>query len=358
MRIVHKYLTKELLKFFCIVLTTGAGIYLTVDFFEKIDNFLEANLPLSRVLVFFGLRIPFVVGQVTPVGVLLAVLIVFGLMVKNNEMVALKSAGVSILYVFKPVFVLGLIFAALLFSLSEVLVPITMGGANEIWKNEVKKETAVTRRKKNIWIKGNRTIVHVKYFRPSDKTIFGVTLNYFDKSFRLIKRVDAQKGVYSGGKWNLFRVIQQDLMKDGKSYKVSHRAESLVNLEFLPEDLNRAVKKREEMSYVELSEYIREVEEEGYDATSYRVDLNAKIAFPFVCVIMSVVGTGLALRRGKKEGLAVSVFYGLGMAFLYWILYSFCLSLGYGGMLPPIIAAWLTNTIFAGLGTFALFHVD
>jgi lipopolysaccharide export system permease protein len=358
MRIVYKYLTKELLKCFCIVLTTVAGIYLTVDFFEKIDNFLDANLPLSKVLVFFGLRIPFVVAQVTPVGVLLAVLIVFGLMVKNNEMVALKSTGVSIFYVFKPALVMGLIFTALLFSLGEVLVPITMGGANEIWKNEVKKKSAVTTRKKNIWIKGNRTIAHITYFRPSDKTIFGVTLNCFDKSFRLIKRVDAQKGVYRGGTWHLFNVVQQDLMKDDGSYKVSHRVESPVNLEFLPEDLNKAVKKCEEMSYGELSAYIRDVEEEGYDATSYKVDLNAKIAFPFVCVIMTIMGSSLAFWRKKKEGLAGSIFYGLGIAFLYWILYSFCLSLGYGGMLPPVIAAWLTNVIFACVGTLMLLNTN
>jgi lipopolysaccharide export system permease protein len=358
MRIVYKYLAKELLKYFCIVLTTVAGIYLTVDFFEKIDNFLDASLPLSRALVFFGLRIPFIVAQVTPVGVLLAVLIVFGLMVRNNEIVALKSAGVSIFYVFKPVLVMGLIFTALLFSLGEVLVPITMGGANEIWKNEVKKESAVTTRKKNIWIKGNRTIAHITYFRPSDKTIFGITLNCFDKSFRLIKRVDAQKGVYRDGTWHLFKVVQQDLMKDDGSYKVSHRVESPVNLEFLPEDLDRAAKKCEEMSYGELSAYIRDVEEEGYDATSYRVDLNAKIAFPFVCVIMTIMGSSLALWRKKKEGLAGSIFYGLGIAFLYWTLYSFCLSLGYGGMLPPIIAAWLTNVIFACVGTLMLLNTN
>jgi lipopolysaccharide export system permease protein len=73
---------------------------------------------------------------------------------------------------------------------------------------------------------------------------------------------------------------------------------------------------------------------------------------------MSIVGTGLALWRKKKEGLAAGIFYGLGMAFLYWTLYSFCLSLGYGGMLPPIIAAWLTNAIFACLGTFVLLNAD
>ena len=358
MTTIHKYLTKELLKYFCIVLITIVGIYLTVDFFGRIDNFLDAKLPISSAFAFFAFSTPFIVAQITPVGVLLAVLIVFGLMVNNNEIVALKSGGVSIYYLCKPVLVMGLILSGLLFFFSEVLVPMTMGRANKIWHSEVKKESAVTSRKKNIWIKGNRSIFHITYFEPSNETIFGVTLNNFDENFRLTKRIDAQKGVYTGGRWHLFNVVEQDLMKDDRSYKVTYRVKSPVKLEFVPEDLNRVVKKCEEMSYGELSTYIREVEEEGYDATSYRVDLSAKIAFPLVCVIMGIVGTGLALWRKKKEGFASSVVYGIGMAFLYWTLYSFCLSLGYGGILPPMIAAWLTNVIFACLGTIMLLNTS
>ncbi len=358
MTIIHKYLTKELLKYFSIVLISVVGIYVTVDFFGKIDNFLDTNLPISTALAFFALKIPFIVAQITPVGVLLAVLIVYGLMVNNNEMLALKSGGVSVYYLFKPVLVMGLIFSVLLFFFSEVLVPMTMGRANEIWHNEVKKESAITSREKNIWIKGNRSISHITYFKPSDKKIFGVTLYYFDESFRLTKRIDAKKGVYTGGIWHLFNVVEQDLVKDDRSYKVTYLVKSPAKLGFVPEDISRVVKKSEEMSYGELSAYIREVEEEGYDATSYRVGLSAKIAFPLVCVIMSFVGTGLALWRKKKEGFASSIVYGIGMAFLYWILYSFCLSLGYGGILPPIIAAGLTNVIFTCLGTLMLLNTN
>ena len=356
MTIIHKYLTKELLKFFCIILATIVGIYVAVEFFGRIDNFLDAKLPISRALAFLALSIPFIVVQVTPVGVLLAVLIVFGIMVSNNEIVALKSGGVSILYLFKPVLVMGLIFSAILFFFGEVVVPITMGRANKIWRGEVKKESAVTSREKNIWIKGNRSISHITYFKPSSETIFGVTLNYFDESFRLTKRIDAERGVYTGGRWHLFNVVEQDLIKDDRSYEVTYRAKSPVRLEFAPEDLKRVVKKCEEMSYGELSAYIQKVEEEGYDATSYRVDLSAKIAFPLVCVVMSIVGTSLALWRKKKEGFASSVVYGIGMAFLYWTSYSLCLSLGYGGILPPVIAAWLTNVIFVCLGTLMLLN--
>lgn len=355
---IHRYLTKELLKYFCFVLMAVVGIYLAVDFFEKVDDFLDAEVPPSKLVVFFALRIPFIVAQVTPVGVLLAVLIVFGLMVRNNEIVALKSGGVRISSLFKPVLVTGLTFSVLVFFFSEVLVPMTMVRANKIWQSDVRKGSAVASRKKNIWIKGNHAIFHITYFNPSDKTIFGVTLNYFDGRFRLVGRVDAEKGMYTGDRWRLFNVVEQDLLTEDGSYKVSCLEEVSVKLEFVPEDLLTVVKKPEEMSYSELAAYIQKVEEEGYDATSYRVDLMAKISFPFVCVIMSLVGTSLAFWRKKKEGFAGSIVYGIGMAFLYWTLHSVCLSLGYGAMLPPIIAAWLTNVLFACFGVVTLLKAN
>jgi lipopolysaccharide export system permease protein len=139
-----------------------------------------------------------------------------------------------------------------------------------------------------------------------------------------------------------------------EEYETTPLAQIPVDLEFLPADLTGIMKKGEEMTYTELSSYIKDVEAEGYDATSYKVDLRAKIAFPFICVIMCIVGTGLALRKRKREGLAGSIFLGIVVAFLYWTVYSFSLSLGYGGVLPPVIAAWLANVTFTGWGVYVL----
>ena len=118
MYLIEKYVTKEILKYFCILLATVVSIYLAVDFFEKIDNFMEASLPFSKIIRFFYLKIPSIVAQFAPVGILLAILVVFGLMNKNNEIIALKSSGVSIYYLLKPVVSIGLFLSILIFLLS------------------------------------------------------------------------------------------------------------------------------------------------------------------------------------------------------------------------------------------------
>jgi lipopolysaccharide export system permease protein len=167
MSILDRYLIREILKHFVIVLAAAVGIYLVVDFFENIDKFMEAGLPVSRMIEFLELKIPLIMVQITPVGILMAVLITFGLMNKNNEIIALKCGGMSIYYFIRPIFALGLFFSIFLLLLSEMVVPLTISKANEIYRVEVKKYTQ-TRGQKDIWFKSSRCIAFISYFNPQD----------------------------------------------------------------------------------------------------------------------------------------------------------------------------------------------
>ena len=171
MTILDKYLTREILRYFLMVLILVVAIYLAVDFFEKIGDFMEAGLPISRAFDFFLHSIPFVLSQIIPVGVLLSVLICFGMMNKHNELTALRSCGISIFSLIKPILAIGFAFSFVLFFLSEAIVPITMTTANRIWLNEVKKEQAVSTRENNILMKTPNGIIHVRHYNPAEKTL-------------------------------------------------------------------------------------------------------------------------------------------------------------------------------------------
>jgi lipopolysaccharide export system permease protein len=358
MTILDKYLAREIVKHLCTVLIAVVGVYLAVDFFQKIDNFMLADIPLSRMITYFTLKLPLIVLQIMPVSILLGVLIALGLMNKNNEIIALKCGGVSVYYLLRPILAIGIVFSILMFLMSEAIVPLTTTKANTIWLTEVKKKTLLTYRQNNIWIKGNRSISYINYYNPKKNMISGISLNYFDNQFRLIKRVDAKKGVYREGKWVLFNLMEQVLDGTDQEYRISFYDEQVAQVDFVPQDLKQLIKKSEEMSVTELFEYIRDVESEGYDATVYRVDFHAKIAIPLVCVIMCIIGTGISVKRRIKEGLSISIALGVGMIFLYWVSYSFCLSLGYGEVLHPILATWISNVIFACLGIVNLINAE
>jgi lipopolysaccharide export system permease protein len=357
MSILDRYIIKEIIKYFGIVLVAATGIYLVVDFFENVDKFLEAGVTVGRMLRFLQLKIPLIIAQITPVGILLAVLITFGMMNKNNEIIALKSGGMSIYYFTRPIFAVGLLGAILLFLLSEIIVPVTISKAGDIYRIEVKKYTQ-TKGQQNIWFKSHRSIAFISYFNPREKTISGIALNYFDSQFKLERRVDAAKGRFQNDRWVLQDIMEQILNKKNGSYEIQFHKEKVEKINFLPEDLQRVVKKSEEMSYKELLSYIRDVEAEGYDATPYRVDLHGKFALPVACLIICLIGAGITVRKISSHGFAVNVVLGIIVIFFYWISHSFCMSLGYGGMLPPAIAAWMSNFIFACLAAFSLLNAE
>ena len=358
MTILDRYLIKEILKCFVVVLIIVLVLYVIVEFFNKADNFMEAGLSISRLIRYLQLKLPQIIVEITPIGILLAVLIALGLMNKHNETIALKSGGVSVYFLMRAVLTIAVILSIILFFLSEIVVPITVSKANKIWFGEVKNRPVAAARQKNIWIKGNRAIYFIKYFNPQNQSIAGVSLNYFDKEFRLSKRVDATTGIYQEGKWVFSDIMEQVLDQQSLSYVVKIYPSKAIEVDVLPEDLMRVFSKSDEMNVAELFSYIREVESEGYDATTYRVDLHARFAFPVLSIIVCIIGIGIAVKRKGSEGPPVNIAYGAVVIFLYWVVHSFCLSHGYGGMLPPVIAAWISNIIFSCYAVLNLINAE
>lgn len=346
MTIIHAYITRLFFKYFGMVLGMVIVVYLSIDFFGMIDKLLAASLPVSGIIAYFLYKIPMIISQITPAALLLSVLVVFGLMTKNNEIIALKSGGISEYYLVTPIVVIGLCLSVALFFFTETIAPITTAKANRLAEQKKQSKQVVTSTEKNIWIRGDRSITHVSFYNPVDKTIFGITVVYFDDKFGVSCRIDAKQAVFQDGKWKLSGAMIQRFDHQSDDPEMTFVESETVHLDLMPEDLKRVVHESEEMGFVGLLKYIRKVEKEGYDATKYRVDLYAKTAFPFVCLIMGLLGSGIALRGKTKEGMAASFAYGIITAFCYWGIYSFCISLGYGNMIPPVIAAWITNAIF------------
>ncbi len=358
MTILYRYVTREILITFLIVLVAVMSIYVAIDFIEKIDNFMEAGVSAGRCLVYLIYKLPFIAVQIAPVGFLLSILIALGLMTKNNEIIALKSCGIGKERVFKPTMVLGLIFCGALFITADRVVPAFMAKANQIWLQEVRKKNIYASKTNDIWMRAARQIVHIKQYSPKEGRVTGITIYTFDDDFRLVQRVDAKDGQYEGGRWILEDAIQQNLDKKKGIYRVTLHQTLTAQIELNPQDLSQATKRSDEMGLAELSRYIAKVEREGYGATRFRVDYQGKIASPFVCIFLSVLGTGIALRGKLREGMPVSITYGLSITFLYWIFNSLCLALGYAEILHPVIAAWMANLVFSSVAGVLLFGVN
>jgi lipopolysaccharide export system permease protein len=133
--------------------------------------------------------------------------------------------------------------------------------------------------------------------------------------------------------------------------------QQVVDLPEKPSDFQLIQKDVETMGYSELKRYIRKLQSEGYDATRYAVDLHGKIAFPLVSILLAVIGIAFSLRSERSGGIAQGISAGLIIGFSYWLVYAFGMSLGRSGALPPFIAAWFANMLFAVASLFLVRRV-
>ncbi len=358
MTCLHRYWLKEFFKLFFIIQVMILVIFVFIDYLSRMDEFLKSDITLLRGLWYVVLKLPFMFVQLTPASILLGAIAVFGLMNRNNELTTLKASGISIYFLVRPALAAGFFLALVMVFLGETLIPASMAKANyiryfEIWKND-----QISMGRQDIWIKSGKTLIHINHFDPADQIVSDITATTMGENFQIQNRIDAKKGAYRSGRWILDRVMEQTYNPDSNDYDVRLVKTKISDLKIKPEDLGVMVKKSDEMSFSELRNYVAKVEEEGYNARSYRVDMHGKLAFPFICIIMALTGAATGMRRFAGTNLPGAIALGVGIAFFYWVLYGLSLSMGYAGALFPLAAAWVTNLVFLCGGSLYLIHTE
>jgi len=358
MSVLTRYILREITKVFSIILLAFVMIYVLVDFFERVDNFIEAGAKLHYMLIYILFKLPLVVDQMTPVAVLMATIIALGLLARSNEIIAMRASGVSPLKVIAPSLMLASLIAVLSFLNSESIIPYTNRRVNTIWKTYVqKKAPEFVYKYESLWYKGQGAIYNIRTFDVKAETLFGVVVNQFDGDFRTRQRIHARRAVWKDGQWRFFDGTVKQRQEDG-AYTVSPFTEMTFELHETPDDFRKGGKPSDEMGFMELRRYAQKIEREGYSARTYWVDMHVKLAFPCISLIMGLVGVSLALRKEKGRGVAAGIGIGFAIVALYLVSFELFRTLGYTGILPAFLAAWASNILFATVGISLILHAN
>jgi len=357
MNIITRYVSREFTQNFLLGLGAFSAIYLIVEFFERINAFLYNKATWPMMGAYFLNKFPSILFQVAPAAVLLSSILTLGLMSRHNEVMAMKSGGVGLWSLAHPVLgVVGLIFLALL-GLNEFILPSANQNARSIsdWIIHKKKPLAAFKQSQ-IWIHGHQTIYNIQVYHPQKNLLEGLTLYRFGPDFEVVERVDARSAQWREGKWVLSDASVTDFTERNLPARKNYQ-ELILSLPETPNDFQIAEKNPEEMNYRELKDYVQKIEREGYNSSKYRTAMHACISFPFISMIMAILGIPLALRKERGAGMALGVGYSIFISFIYLVVYSFILELGKGGTFPPFVAAWLGNFIFSLTGVYLLLSV-
>ncbi len=346
MTILDRYVTKEFIGLFALVLSLFTSLFLIVEFFERIRMFLSNNASFTQILSYFFFMIPTMISQTIPATVLLAALLTFSTLAKNSEVLAMKANGISLYRTSLPVFIASVLICILAFLNSELVTPYSNQKADNIVYVEVqKREPLGTFKQNQLWYRGQSGIYNFRFFDPKAYIIQGITINYLDNNFTLTARIDAEKAEWKDNKWVFYNLM---ITRFGGEFPSLEWASSkVIELPETPADFNFVQKEAEKMGFVELKNYITKLQAEGYDATRYLVDMHGKIAFTLVIFILITIGISFSLIRTERSGgVMQSIGVGIVIGFSYWIVHAFSMSLGRSGSIPPALSAWFANIIF------------
>ncbi len=355
MNILDRYCTKEFLRYFFLILSAFVSVYLIIDLFGKIRMFISNHATVYQVVSFFFFSTPMFIMQILPIGVLVASLISFISLSRHNELMAMKASGINIYRTTWPVIAIAILLCFLEMIVSEYVTPYTNQKADYIKLADIQKQEIGTFQRNQIWYRGKEGIYNFRVFDPRTNSLQGITIYFVDNKLHLLKRLDAERGEWRDGKWVFYNLIATTFTP-GTFPEMQVEPSEIMTLPETPENFKSAQRDADNMGYLELRRYIADLKAEGYDASSYVVDLDAKLALPFVSLIMAILGIASVLRgegRGKTQGLAL----GLAVGFSYWLVFSFTVSLGRAGVLPPLLAAWSANLLVGLLAGFLFLKI-
>jgi lipopolysaccharide export system permease protein len=318
--------------------------------------FLSNHATIVQMATYFMFSIPGIISLILPASVLLAALITFSNLSKYSEITAMKANGISLYRMSSPVLILAAIIAVSLFFFTELVTPATLQKTENIVKVEVQKQKMLGFFKQDeIWYHSNSAIYNFKMFDVGANIIRGVTINYINPDYTLKMRIDAESAQWTNGHW-IFNNLLMTHFDSNNSPVLERLNQRIIDLPEKPDDFKIMQKDAEKMGFFDLRKYIRKIQREGYDATRYLVDLHGKIAFPFVTLILVIIGISFSLRQERHGGVMQSLGIGIILGFSYWIVHAFSMSLGRSGILPAILSAWLANIIFTAAAATLFFR--
>lgn len=355
--VIGRHLLREFLRTFALALVAFIAIYVIVDFFDRFDNFLRHDTGAGTIVRYFLFKLPLVVTQVTPFAVLVGGLIGLALLARHNEFVAMRACGVSIWQMAAPLLALSALIALAVFAWNETIVPDSARRWHAIENLEIKKRgVATVFTGHEVWYHGAAGFYNINRVAPQRRALYGLTVYQLGPDFRPKRLIEASAAVWDGKRWQLTGARTRQFDPDGV-HEVPREPEGFTLPETM-DDFQVVSVEPEEFSYRMLRQQILTLREKGVDASESWVDLHLKLALPAASIMMMLLAVPLAVRGTRVTSLAAGAGVGFALGFAYFVVLAFTRALGQSRALPPLVAAWAANALFALIGSYLLLGTE
>jgi LPS export ABC transporter permease LptG/LPS export ABC transporter permease LptF len=342
--LLDRYISRLYLRVVGLSFLALLGLFYISTFIDASDKLFKGAASSSMVMQLLAYKTPQFIYFVIPIAALLSVLVTFGTLSRTSELTVIKACGVSLYRVAVPVVLLSLCWSAALFALDQDILARAnrrAGAIDDTIRGRPPKTFSPLNRH---WVIGrDGSIYHYGFFDSRTKALTSLTVyRLAPGEWRLASETFTTGAESRGGGWIGTKGWIQEFSKTGPPRRRTFTHEPL-NLE-PPDYFATEMADTEMMTAVQLRRSIEELSQSGFNYMPQAVELQRKIAFPFVTFVMTLLAVPFGVTTGRRGAL-----YGIGLgiviALSYWFVMSVFIAIGKTGLLPPALAAWTPNII-------------
>lgn len=353
LRLLDAYVTREFVRIFVITAIGFPFFTVLINLTDHIDAHLARNISIRNIAVAYMFGAAEQVFFIIPAAVLFATVFSTGAFARHSEITAAKASGVSFQRLVAPIFVLASLAALLAYGIGEVVPSANRRRAELLGEADLRRQT--TRYNFAFRADGGRTYAIGQLVAPQ-RSMLDVQIERegtgpeFPGYF-----LNAQRATWdSTTGWTLHNGALRLFMGNDREVAMTFRELRQKAMTEQPEDLLTSPKAPNQMNYRELGHYVQTLERSGSDANKLRVERALKIAIPMTCIVIALFGAPMGITGGRS-GAAYGVAVSLATTITFLMAVQISKAVGGGGLLPPLLAAWIPNAAFgfAGLVLFA-----
>jgi LPS export ABC transporter permease LptF/LPS export ABC transporter permease LptG len=368
------YVARIYMSIYLLAFGSLVGIFYISTLIDLADKLLGGVAPLGLLLRYFYFATPQFVYYIIPMAALVSTLVTIGLLTRNSELIVMRACGVSLYRSALPLLLFALLFSGTLFELQEQVLATSNREAarlNGIIRGYPMQTFGLINRQ---WIVGRgNDIYHYEFFDPRANQFSRLSMFHLNEATWKLDALtyarDAALVPRSGADGQPVRmwIARSGWTREFTTAKARGRrperpvvtytpfSERAISLE-PPAYFKTDDPEADRMTYGELKRYIGLLQASGYHVVPYMVQLQRKVAFPFVTLIMTLLAVPFAVTTGRS-GAIYGVGAGIVLALVYWTMLSIFGAIGAGGWISPVLAAWAPNILFGAAAIYLLLTV-
>jgi len=362
MRILDRYILKSVVGLFLGCMLIFLCLYVIIDVFANLDEILKQKVALEILLTYYLSYLPIIFTQVSPVACLLSVIYTFGKLNRNNEIIAMRSSGLSIFQITRTAIVFGVLVSAIVLWVNDSFVPRALVLTERVkaqMQAGVKKQQEKSQQLiNNLTMYGMKNrLFFVNRFNPETNTMENIVVLEHDEKQNIAKKIVANKGVYKDGLWTFYQSITYNFDINGQIInEPQYLDEEVMTIPETPQEFLSQRQRPDLMTTPQLEDYMWKLSKSGATTVirNLKVDLYQRFTSPFTSAVIVFLGIPFSLIMRKRATGMSSIGLSIMVGFLYYVCTAVGIALGKAGILTPVLSASLSHILALATGLYLI----